>query len=101
LFGIANFARHLKLDPKAALRAANRKFARRSKCIEETLAAKGKTPKQSSFEEMDGLWNQAKAEEREQLASAALGRPTHFRSKRGSAQNRQDQKKSRPRAALQ
>jgi uncharacterized protein YabN with tetrapyrrole methylase and pyrophosphatase domain len=37
---------------------------RRFRRIEEKLAAKGKAPEQSSLEEMDGLWNQAKAEER-------------------------------------
>jgi ATP diphosphatase len=61
---IANVARHLKIDPEAALRAANQKFIRRFRRIEDLLAARGKTPEQSNLEEMDRLWDQAKAAER-------------------------------------
>jgi MazG family protein len=64
LFVIANVARHLRLDPEAALRAANQKFIRRFRYIEERLAAAGRTPEQSNLEEMDALWNEAKAQER-------------------------------------
>jgi len=64
LFVVANVARHLKLDPEAALRRTNAKFERRFKRIEELLAAKGKTPSESSLDEMDALWDQAKAEEK-------------------------------------
>jgi MazG family protein len=64
LFVVANVARHLKIDPEAALRAANQKFIRRFRRIEELLAAQGRTPQQSSLAEMDRLWDQAKAEER-------------------------------------
>ena len=41
LFVVANVARHLKLDPEAALRGANDKFARRFRYIEAQLAAPG------------------------------------------------------------
>lgn len=64
LFVYANLARHLKVDPEAALRRANAKFRRRFGRIEEKLAAKGRKPEDSSLEEMDALWNEAKAEER-------------------------------------
>ncbi len=64
LFVLANVARHLEIDPEASLRAANEKFVRRFGRIEAKLAARGKTPAQSSLEEMDGLWNEAKSEER-------------------------------------
>jgi ATP diphosphatase len=64
LFVVANVARHLKIDPEAALRAANQKFIRRFRRIEELLEAKGRTPTQSTLAEMDRLWDQAKAEER-------------------------------------
>ncbi len=64
LFVMANVARHLKIDPEAALRAANAKFVRRFQRIEELLAADGRTPSQSTLAEMDRLWDQAKAEER-------------------------------------
>ena len=61
---VANVARHLKLDPEAALRRTNAKFERRFKRIEELLAARGKSPSESSLDEMDALWDQAKAEEK-------------------------------------
>ena len=64
LFVMANLARHLKVDPEAALRAANAKFTRRFGRIEDWLAEAGKTPDQSDLAEMDALWNRAKAEEK-------------------------------------
>src|SRR5262249_8380944 len=64
LFVIANLARHLGVDPEAALRGANAKFERRFHRIEEWLAACGRAPTSSSLEEMDRLWDAAKAEER-------------------------------------
>ncbi|MFY0691373.1 MAG: nucleoside triphosphate pyrophosphohydrolase [Paracoccaceae bacterium] len=64
LFVLANLARHLKVDPEAALRATNAKFIKRFKAVEEKLASRGKTPAQSSLEEMDRLWDEAKAESR-------------------------------------
>ncbi len=64
LFVMANLARHLKIDPEAALRAANAKFFRRFGRIEDWLAEAGKAPADSDLAEMDGLWNRAKAEEK-------------------------------------
>jgi ATP diphosphatase len=66
LFVMANVARHLKIDPEAALRAANAKFVRRFQRIEALLAADGCTPAQSTLAEMDRLWDQAKEEERKE-----------------------------------
>ena len=63
LFAVVNLARHLDADPEASLRATNAKFERRFAFIEHALAARGKTPEQSSLDEMDGLWNAAKAAE--------------------------------------
>jgi MazG family protein len=65
LFVYANLARHLKVDPEAALRRANAKFKRRFGRIEEMLAADGRDPSQSNLEEMDAMWNAAKREERQ------------------------------------
>lgn len=65
LFVYANLARHLKIDPEAALRRANAKFRRRFGRIEEKLAAEGRKPEQSTLKEMDALWNEAKREERD------------------------------------
>jgi ATP diphosphatase len=64
LFVVANVARHLKLDPEAALRAANQKFVRRFHEVERRLAEHGRTPAQSTLEEMDHLWDEAKAAEK-------------------------------------
>jgi nucleoside triphosphate diphosphatase len=64
LFVVANLARHLKVDPEAALRAANAKFTRRFRSIEAALAQRGKRPEDSDLAEMDALWNVAKAAER-------------------------------------
>lgn len=63
LFVLANVARHLEVDPEAALRAANDKFVRRFHYVEQALAARGKRPAQSSLDEMDALWDEAKTAE--------------------------------------
>jgi ATP diphosphatase len=64
LFVMANVARHLKIDPEAALRAANDKFTRRFRHIEQRLAEQSRTPESSTLAEMDALWDEAKALER-------------------------------------
>ncbi|NWG23091.1 MAG: nucleoside triphosphate pyrophosphohydrolase [Pseudorhodoplanes sp.] len=65
LFAVVNLARHAGADPDAALRAANLKFERRFAAIEAALAAAGKTPSEATLEEMDRLWDAAKAAERD------------------------------------
>jgi ATP diphosphatase len=65
LFVMANIARHLKLDPETALRKANDKFTRRFAYIEQRLAEMGKTPEQSSLQEMDALWDQVRAQDKQ------------------------------------
>lgn len=64
LFVCVNLARHMKVNPEAALQRANAKFERRFLRIEEMLAQSGRGPDDSTLEEMDGLWNQVKSEER-------------------------------------
>jgi MazG family protein len=61
LFAVTNVGRHLGIDPETALRQANEKFLRRFRHIEARLAEDGRGPAQSDLEEMDGLWNEAKA----------------------------------------
>ncbi len=73
MFVMANLARHMQVDPEAALRAANAKFTRRFAKIEAWLAEAGKTPAMSDLAEMDALWNRAKAEDK---AKAATKTPT-------------------------
>ncbi len=63
-FCLGNLARHLKIDPEAAVRRTNAKFERRFKSIEAALRAQGTTPEAVGLEGMDELWNQAKAAER-------------------------------------
>jgi MazG family protein len=64
LFVMANVARHLGVDPEAALRAANAKFVRRFESIETALAAEGRQPEDATLEEMNTLWDAAKDAER-------------------------------------
>jgi ATP diphosphatase len=64
LFAVVNLARHLKADPEALLRATNLKFERRFGSIEAALAKRGKTPSDATLDEMDALWNEAKAAEK-------------------------------------
>ena len=64
LFVVANLARHLRIDPETALAAANAKFVRRFRYIEERLAEMAKKPEQSNLAEMDELWNETKSRER-------------------------------------
>jgi uncharacterized protein YabN with tetrapyrrole methylase and pyrophosphatase domain len=61
LFVAVNLARKAGVDPESALKAANRKFRRRFRWIEDALKARGRSPAASSLEEMDALWNEAKA----------------------------------------
>ena len=60
LFVIVNIARYLKIDSESALKRANRKFKTRFQYMERQLAEQGKSLDQSSLEEMEALWQQAK-----------------------------------------
>jgi nucleoside triphosphate diphosphatase len=64
-----NLARHLKVDPEAALRGANAKFERRFSHIERRLAERGQTPETASLDEMEALWVEAKVEEAATIAN--------------------------------
>jgi MazG family protein len=61
LFTIANFCRHLELDPETCLRAANAKFTRRFRAVERELERTGGTFESHDAAELDALWRQAKA----------------------------------------
>lgn len=65
LFACANLARHAGVDPEVAMRGINERFEWRFRRIEALLRAQGRSVEQSSLEEMDTLWNQAKLEEKE------------------------------------
>ncbi|MPY68508.1 MAG: nucleoside triphosphate pyrophosphohydrolase [Alphaproteobacteria bacterium] len=64
IFACVNLARHLGVDPEAALRRSNDKFERRFRFVEQALVKKGKNPSTSTLTEMDALWNAAKDAER-------------------------------------
>lgn len=66
MFVMANFARHMKIDPEEALRSANAKFTRRFEGVEDALAEKGKKPSDSDLAEMDTLWDAVKLAEKRQ-----------------------------------
>lgn len=64
LFALVNLARRLDIDPESALRGTNAKFERRFRRIEALLALRGAKPENSTLDEMENLWTQAKTEER-------------------------------------
>jgi len=64
LFAVANIARRLQVEPEAALKLTNRKFRRRFAQVEDGLHAQGREFDAASLEEMEALWQQAKAGER-------------------------------------
>jgi MazG family protein len=68
LFAVVNLARKLDVDAEQALRDASAKFSRRFAFVEDRLAERGRLPKESNLEEMDGLWNDAKRAERDVMA---------------------------------
>jgi ATP diphosphatase len=62
LFAAANWSLHLKIDPEAALRAANAKFERRFRRMEALAAAQGAQLRALDAPQWDALWRQAKRE---------------------------------------
>jgi len=62
LFSVVNLARHLRVDPEAALRRANDRFARRYRHVELALAGLGQQASTATPELLDRLWTAAKAE---------------------------------------
>ena len=64
LFTIANIARKLEVNPEEALQGTNRKFLRRFAAMESAVRSRGKNLDELTLEEMDRLWDEAKAAER-------------------------------------
>jgi len=62
LFALSQAARHLGIDPEAALREANAKFERRFRHLEGLLAAEGLAPDAVDMTRLEELWGQAKRE---------------------------------------
>ena len=61
LFVITNIARHLHVEPEAALKLTNRKFRQRFRHIEDSLQAKGGTFESATLDELESLWQEAKS----------------------------------------
>ena len=60
LFACVNLARHLDVEPEAALRAANAKFTDRFHHVEAALAESGRDATMVGLDELDRLWEEAK-----------------------------------------
>ena len=60
-FSLINAARLYKINPDNALERTNQKFTRRFNYLEEHTIKEGKSLKDMSLEEMDRIWNEAKA----------------------------------------
>lgn len=65
IFALVNIGRHVNADPENALRGTNTKFRRRFNHIETSLHASGETLEAATLEQMEDLWQAAKAIERE------------------------------------
>jgi len=63
LFSCINLARHLGIEPEAALRGSNAKFERRFRALEQETVERGQHLTDLSLEQMDALWDAAKARE--------------------------------------
>lgn len=63
-FVMVNIARYLSVDPESALRKTNRKFKRRFQWMEDRLHETGRSADEAPMEELESLWQQAKAQER-------------------------------------
>ena len=61
LFAVVNLARHLDVEPETALRRTNLKFRSRFAHIERSVKERGESFENTSLEQMDELWNEAKA----------------------------------------
>jgi MazG family protein len=64
LFAATNIARHMQVEPEVALKLTNRKFRKRFNYIEEKLREREQAFDQTSINEMESLWQEAKTTER-------------------------------------
>jgi MazG family protein len=63
LFAATNIARHLQVEPEAALKFTNRKFRRRFGYIEKKLRERGQKFEGATLAELETLWQEAKNSE--------------------------------------
>ncbi len=69
LFVLVNVGRKTGIEVEAALRAANDKFRRRFRHVELAAAAQGTALRDMTFEQLDALWDAAKADERREATA--------------------------------
>ncbi len=62
LFAVTNIARHMQVEPEAALKLTNRKFRRRFGYIETKFTERGQALNQVNLDEMEALWQEAKTQ---------------------------------------
>jgi uncharacterized protein YabN with tetrapyrrole methylase and pyrophosphatase domain len=60
LFAVVNLARHLEANPEEALAAANAKFERRFRRMEQAIRADGRTLDGLSLDELEAYWQSVK-----------------------------------------
>jgi len=72
IFAVTNIARHLQVEPEAALKLTNKKFRRRFNHIEETLRRRGQLFDKTTLQELESLWQEAKNLEPRPDETAAL-----------------------------
>ena len=60
LFAATNIARHLHVEPEAALKLTNRKFRRRFNYIEKHLRERNLSFEAVTLDELEALWQEAK-----------------------------------------
>jgi MazG family protein len=65
LFSVVNLARHLELSAEELLTAANEKFSRRFRAVENAFKARGQKMEDRRLEELDAVWNEVKKAERD------------------------------------
>lgn len=61
MFALVNYSRFLKVDAEAALERTNLKFMRRFNYIESEVAKRELSMDTMTLDEMDAIWNEAKA----------------------------------------
>lgn len=63
LFAVVNVARHLDIEPEAALRDATHKFRRRFEGVERLAAERGVAMSDADLAALDALWDEVKRSE--------------------------------------
>lgn len=64
MFSLINAARLYHINPDNALERTNQKFIRRFNYVEQHTIKQGKNMQEMSLDELDALWNEAKASEK-------------------------------------